>query len=139
MKDMAKNTTAAANRGQTRKPATRKQEQPPTGATAGMKPEHQTGATDRNTTKNRTIAASGRDSDRDPVSIQGKPETTRKGKPLPGIEVVFNYVQNEVVTAAVLCGELRWSEVMENYILIFAKMTDETADMIKTMLERAKR
>lgn len=75
MKDMAKNTTAAANRGQTRKPATRKQEQPPTGATAGMKPEHQTGATDRNTTKNRTIAAADRDHAADPVSIQGKPKT----------------------------------------------------------------
>lgn len=138
MKDMAKNTTAA-NRGQTRKPATRKQEQPPTGATAGMKPEHQTGATSRNTTKNRTIAAADRDQTANPVSIQGKQETTRKGKPLPEIEVVFNYVQNEIVTAAVLCGELRWTEVLENYILIFAKMTDDTADMIKTLLKGAKR
>ena len=74
MKDMAKNTTAA-NRGQTRKPATRKQEQPPTGATAGMKPEHQTGATNRNTTKNGTIAAANRGQTADPVSIQGKQET----------------------------------------------------------------
>ena len=139
MKDMAKNTTAAANRGQTRKPATRKQEQPPTGATAGMKPEHQTGATDRNTTKNGTIAASGRDHAADPVSIQGKPETTRKGKPLPEIEVAFNYLQNGIVTVAAVCGELRWAQVMDNYILIFAKMPDETADMIKTLLKGAKK
>jgi hypothetical protein len=127
MKDMAKNTTAAANRGQSRKPATRKQEQPPTGAT------------DRNTPKKGTIAASGRDSNRDPVSIQGKPETTRKGKPLPEIEVAFNYLQNGIVTVAAVCGELRWAQVMDNYILIFAKMPDETADMIKTLLKGAKK
>lgn len=116
MKDMAKNTTAA-NRGQTRKPATRKQEQPPTGAT------------NRNTTKNRTIAASGRDSDRDPVSIQGKPE----------IDVIFNYVKNDFVAANVLCGRLLYSDVLNNRILIYAEIADETADMIKTMLKEAKR
>ncbi|MBE6372594.1 MAG: hypothetical protein E7055_11065 [Lentisphaerae bacterium] len=128
MKDMAKNTTAA-NRGQTRKPATRKQEQPPTGATAGMKPEHQTGATDRNTTKNRTIAAGDRDHAADPVSIQGKPE----------IDVIFNYVKNDFVAANVLCGRLLYSDVLNNRILIYAEIADETADMIKTMLKEAKR
>ena len=68
MKDMARPTAAS---GKSPKTATRK---PETAATIG-KTEHPTGATDRNTPKKGTIAACGRDSDRDPVSIQGKPET----------------------------------------------------------------
>lgn len=127
MKDMARPT--AANRGKSPKTAARKQEQPPTGATAGMKPEHQTGATNRNTTKNGTIAAADRDHAADPVSIQGKPE----------IDVIFNYVKNDFVAANVLCGRLLYSDVLNNRILIYAEIADETADMIKTMLKEAKR
>ena len=123
MKDMARPT--AANSGKPPKTATRK---PETAATIG-KTEHPTGATDRNTPKKGTIAASGRDSDRDPVSIQGKPE----------IDVIFNYVKNDFVAANVLCGRLLYSDVLNNRILIYAEIADETADMIKTMLKEAKR
>lgn len=128
MKDMAKNTTAA-NRGQTRKPATRKQEQPPTGATAGMKPEHQTGATDRNTTKNRTIAAAGRDHAADPVSIQGKPE----------IGIVFRLDTDSALLAKVYCGTLHTANICENHILIYAAIVEENKAMIEAMLQGAKR